>query len=98
MDLIVMILFMIFCIIGPIGVICIIPTTIGIFVLLLLGGSGDANGSCGSACSDSYIYEDNTGTDEWLKPSTKEWRMSHPSSYNQYDWDDPWGEEYRDDL
>ena len=38
-----------------------------------------------------FIDEDGCYDDEWLKPCTDVWRNIHPFGFNQYDYDNPWG-------
>ncbi len=33
--------------------------------------------------NDTDLYDEDY-TDDWLKPSTDEWRDSHPDEYNEY--------------
>ncbi|MCR5746453.1 MAG: hypothetical protein K6G03_01985 [Lachnospiraceae bacterium] len=38
-----------------------------------------------------FVDHDGLYDDSWMKPCTDEWRSIHPTDYNQYDNESPWG-------
>ena len=44
-----------------------------------------------------YIDDGDCYDDAWLKPCVDEWRSIHPTEYNPYDTEHPWGALSRND-